>query len=47
MKDRPVKETDKIWCIHGECFRYVNACIACKKRMKCESYRDYLEPKLL
>jgi len=40
--------TAKIWCPDGENFQYVKACDSgCKKKDKCEAFRDYFEPRLL
>jgi hypothetical protein len=41
------KEVTKIWCPLVEGFRYVTVCETCRKKKKCQPYKDYLEPKLI
>jgi len=37
----------KIWCPDRENFQYIKVCDStCKKKDKCEAFRDYREPKL-
>jgi len=37
----------KIWCPDRENFQYVKVCdMNCKKKDKCEAFRNYVEPKL-
>ncbi len=46
-----LKDTDRIsrqvaiWCIHFECYKYLNVCNRCRIRIKCESYQDYWSPR--
>jgi hypothetical protein len=41
------KNIAKIWCPDGENFQYVKVCDSgCKKKDKCEAFRDYVEPGL-
>lgn len=37
---------DNIWCIHFECYKYINVCSACRLRIKCGNYIDYWSPRL-
>jgi len=46
-KDNQNKDTAKVWCPYRENFQYIKMCdVNCKKKDKCEAFRDYLEPKL-
>ena len=46
-QDNLSRETDKIWCPYRENFQYIKVCdLNCKKKEKCESFRNYLKPKL-
>lgn len=48
VKQPHSKNTDKVWCIAGEHYQYVESCKAkCKKKHTCEAYGDYMEPRLL
>ena len=45
--DNQNKNIVMIWCPHGENFQYIKVCGSnCKKKDKCEPFKDYLEPKL-
>ncbi|GAB4486152.1 MAG: hypothetical protein OHK006_13560 [Thermodesulfovibrionales bacterium] len=43
--DKPAAP-DKIWCIHFECYKYINVCGSCRLRIKCSNYLDYWSPRL-
>jgi len=46
-QDNQSKNDIKIWCPDRESFQYVKVCdMNCKKKSRCEAFRDYLEPKL-
>ncbi|MDA8242062.1 MAG: hypothetical protein M0Z67_17060 [Nitrospiraceae bacterium] len=34
-----------IWCIHYECYKYINVCKRCRVRIKCMNYLDYWAPR--
>ena len=36
---------ETIWCVHYECYKYVDVCERCRVRIKCMNYRDYWEPR--
>ncbi len=36
---------DTVWCIHYECYKYVNVCSRCRVRIKCANYLDYWSPR--
>ena len=40
------KDTEKIWCPHEECFKYLRVCNRCRLRIKCQNYQDYWFPRL-
>ncbi|MGC2063957.1 MAG: hypothetical protein WA610_13355 [Thermodesulfovibrionales bacterium] len=35
---------NKIWCIHYECYKFVNVCSRCRIRIKCRNYLNYWSP---
>lgn len=35
---------DKIWCIHYECYKFINVCTRCRIRIKCRNYLNYWSP---
>ncbi|MBA4373859.1 MAG: hypothetical protein C0402_13495 [Thermodesulfovibrio sp.] len=35
---------DKVWCIHYECYKYVDVCSRCRIRIKCRNYLNYWSP---
>jgi hypothetical protein len=44
-EDSKAVDLTKIWCPAIEGFRFVTACDSCKKKSKCQTYRDFIEPK--
>jgi len=41
-------DTAKVWCPEAESFQYLKVCEAgCKKKDRCRTFKDYIEPKLL
>jgi hypothetical protein len=46
-QDKQHNDFDKVWCYDMEGFQYVKACKSnCKKKDKCSTFKDYLEPTL-
>lgn len=37
--------SEKIWCIHYECYKYIRVCDRCRVRIKCTNYQDYWAPR--
>ena len=35
---------DTVWCIHYECYKYINVCSRCRIRIKCRNYLNYWSP---
>lgn len=47
IEDKIKIETNKIWCDEREGFQYIKACESnCKKKNRCKTFRNYLEPRL-
>ncbi len=37
--------SNAIWCLHYECYKYVEVCSRCRVRIKCANYQDYWSPR--
>lgn len=46
LYNEAVDNAEKIWCPRSECFKFIQVCEACKGRLKCDSYKNYIEPML-
>ena len=46
MVEHKEKDTEKIWCLHEECFKYLRVCEKFRLRITCRNYQDYWSPRL-